>query len=258
MRPNAIFFDMDNTIIPTRKADCQTMHELANILFHKYRIPEEEGKIVCFGYLHKFRECPENLSMDLDTWRQSLWAEALGENFKHLSEAVYKEWIELRYKILVVDPDVRDMLVELRKVYNLALITNGTSRAQWEKVNKLNLALLFDLIIVSGDYPWEKPDPNIFLDACRRLWVAPRRVIMIGDKLETDILGAVQSNLGGSIWTPREDSPAREPEDPEPSAVVRDMSDLQYAICRVEEKLNAEMQCPNSNELLNAVKYLGS
>lgn len=78
----------------------------------------------------------------------------------------------------------------------MGLITNGPSNAQWEKVDKLNLKKYFDCILVSGDLPWEKPDPNIFFDACNYLGVQPRQCIMIGDKLETDIqVGFISSLL---------------------------------------------------------------
>lgn len=74
-----------------------------------------------------------------------------------------------------------------REDYLLGLITNGPSRAQWQKVERLDLRKYFDCLLVSGDLPWEKPDQHIFLEACRLLAVEPRACIMVGDKLETDI-----------------------------------------------------------------------
>lgn len=74
-----------------------------------------------------------------------------------------------------------------REDYLLGLITNGPSRAQWEKIQRLDLEKYFDCVLVSGDHPWEKPDQNIFLEACKLLNVEARTCIMVGDKLETDI-----------------------------------------------------------------------
>lgn len=74
-----------------------------------------------------------------------------------------------------------------REDYLLGLITNGPSRAQWQKIEKLKLRKYFDCVLVSGDLPWEKPDQHIFLEACKLLSVEPRMCIMVGDKLETDI-----------------------------------------------------------------------
>lgn len=74
-----------------------------------------------------------------------------------------------------------------REDYLLGLITNGPSRAQWQKIERLGLRKYFDCLLVSGDLPWEKPDQHIFLEACKMLNVEPRMCIMVGDKLETDI-----------------------------------------------------------------------
>lgn len=69
----------------------------------------------------------------------------------------------------------------------LALITNGPSNAQWEKINKLHVSQYFDCMLVSSDLPWEKPNPQIFYAACNFLGVAPLQCAMFGDKLESDI-----------------------------------------------------------------------
>lgn len=83
--------------------------------------------------------------------------------------------------------DLVTLLQSLRQCYRLAIITNGPSNAQWEKVQRLNLTTLFDCILVSADLPWEKPNPNIFYAACKYLGVDPENCVMIGDKIETDI-----------------------------------------------------------------------
>lgn len=86
--------------------------------------------------------------------------------------------------------------------YQLALITNGPSNAQWEKVRKLHVQPYFDCVFVSSDLPWEKPNPNIFYAACKYLNVKPQYCAMIGDKLETDIKGGYLAGLGATFWLP--------------------------------------------------------
>jgi len=94
------------------------------------------------------------------------------------------------------------MLVRLRRRFLLGLITNGPSNAQWEKIRELGVAQYFDVILVSGDLAWEKPDERIFLEACNALGVRPGECLMVGDKLETDIVGGRQASLGATVWVP--------------------------------------------------------
>lgn len=113
----------------------------------------------------------------------------------------------------------------LRQFYFLGLITNGTSRAQWEKIERLDLEKFFDVVLVSGDLPWEKPHWKIFHTACDYLGVKPQQCIMVGDKLETDILGGVQANLGGTVWIPLSKIELNE-DDPRPDYILCDVLDL--------------------------------
>lgn len=160
-------------------------------MVESYGVDRNEAEECAFSYLKAFRKCPENPAMSLDDWRFELWNKALSEQFRHLAYEIYQQWKMWRYHFLQLPSDLIQMLKQLRKNYLLAIITNGPSNAQWEKINELNLNVaknsLFDCILVSGDFDFEKPDIKIFLTACNYLNVAPQNVMMIGDKLETDI-----------------------------------------------------------------------
>lgn len=170
---------------------------MIEILVENYGIDRIEAETCAFNYLKAFRKCPENVTISLDQWRFELWSNALSEQYRHLAYAIYEQWKMWRYHFLQLPSDLVQMLKQLRKNYLLAILTNGTSNAQWEKIHELHLNKaknsLFDCILVSGDLSWEKPDSKIFLAACNYLNVSPQNVMMIGDKLETDI--QVMSNF---------------------------------------------------------------
>lgn len=151
----------------------------------------DEADYCTSSYLKAFRNCPDNPSMSLEQWRTDLWRKALPEMYRHLTDDIYEQWLKLRYHFLELPKELVQMLKQLRQNYLLAIITNGPTNAQWEKVHMLGLNMgkksLFDCILVSSDLPWEKPDPRIFLAACNYLGVAPNNCIMVGDKIETDI-----------------------------------------------------------------------
>lgn len=138
-------------------------------------------------FLRAFRRCPDNPDVPLDAWRQHLWHQALPDTHKHLADEIFTYWLQLRYKYLELTPDIVALLQSLRKCYLMAIITNGPSNSQWEKIERLNLKKYFDCILVSADLPWEKPNANIFYAACNYFGVEPSNCIIVGDKLETDI-----------------------------------------------------------------------
>lgn len=99
------------------------------------------------------------------------------------------------------------MLIKLKELnYLLCIISNGPSASQWEKINKLELNMIFNLILISGDFNKntniEKPNELIFNKAIKYFNLNSIECCIIGDKLETDIKGGIQSNLGLTIWLP--------------------------------------------------------
>ena len=88
-------------------------------------------------------------------------------------------------------------LLELHKDVPKAIVSNGPSDMQRAAIAKTKLAPYFDQILISGDadVAVRKPNPEIFLQACKRLGISPDRVLMIGDNVEADIEGATSAGL---------------------------------------------------------------
>ncbi|XP_017788634.1 PREDICTED: N-acylneuraminate-9-phosphatase [Habropoda laboriosa] len=245
---SAVFFDLDNTLIETRKGDNHTCRKLAEELTQEYSIPEDVSVKITTTYLKLFRRCPDNGINTLDAWRITLWTKALGEKYSYLAKKIYERWLYLRYYYLTLASDVISMLRQLRVKYLLGLITNGPSNAQWEKIRKLSLEQYFDIILVSGDLPWEKPQREIFRKACRFLNVEPDSCIMVGDKLETDILGGIEAGLGGTIWIPTLDKSLLLREVPQPDFTIRHITDLSSILNRGPDAPELEDSSSNASD----------
>jgi putative hydrolase of the HAD superfamily len=99
--------------------------------------------------------------------------------------------------------DARPALDELRRTHALALVTNGASCLQREKLAGSGLAEAdFDVVVISGDVGVAKPRAEIFALALDRLGVAAADAVMVGDSLERDIRGAETAGIRG-IWLNR-------------------------------------------------------
>ncbi len=61
------------------------------------------------------------------------------------------------------------------------------------------LSQYIDDYVFSYDINFRKPDKNIFLYACERLSVNPENCIMVGDKIDKDIIGAKKVGMR-TIW----------------------------------------------------------
>jgi putative hydrolase of the HAD superfamily len=110
----------------------------------------------------------------------------------------------------------------------LGLITNGTVEMQGRKIERLGIAPLFDVIIISEAEGVRKPDPRIFRSALERLQVPASSAVYVGDNPEADIRGARNCGLG-AIWKRDGFWPAP----PEPDWVIDDLAEIPHLLERV-------------------------
>lgn len=88
---------------------------------------------------------------------------------------------------------------EIKKQAEIAIITNGTAQRQRAKIMNTNLNRYFDMIFISEEVGISKPDRRIFELALNRLNVRPEDALFVGDDLAKDIGGCQNANLKG-IW----------------------------------------------------------
>ncbi|XP_055618380.1 uncharacterized protein LOC129763390 isoform X1 [Toxorhynchites rutilus septentrionalis] len=201
LRENAIFNLHSEQFL--RRTKNQEKHVvIADLLHNEHGLPRELATESSTTFLASYRRCPDNPDVPLTQWRTQMWKDALPVSHKHLALQLYSRWTDYRTRYLAPSADIISMLQTLRHRYLLGIISNGSSAGQWEKIDRLALSRFFDCILVSADLPWAKPDRNIFNAACHYLGVQPEECAMIGDKLETDVQGGVESKMGATIWLP--------------------------------------------------------
>ncbi|XP_054719093.1 N-acylneuraminate-9-phosphatase-like [Uloborus diversus] len=159
-----------------------------------------------YSFVRETPQDPSNEDGDVDAWRLMLWKQALGPGLSARASTAYAIWKEIRTRHLCLGAELEDLLLELRKCYKLGLITNGPSSAQWDKIRRVNASNYFDVIIVSGDVKHAKPSPAIFEEAFRRLDASSLECVMVGDRLDTDIKGAMKANCAVTVWVSDSDA----------------------------------------------------
>jgi len=165
---------------------------------------------------------------DLPRARREFVAEAFGT--LGLDRALAGEVVD-RYGVVrdaAVDiyPDSAPALRALRAAgTRLVMVTNGASDPQREKINRFELAPLFDAVLVEGEFGAGKPDPSVYVEALRLADVPAEQAAMVGDNLVWDVLGAQRCGMQG-IWIDRQVRGL--PKDPatRPDGVVRTLEQL--------------------------------
>ncbi|SRR5579883_1613168 len=97
-----------------------------------------------------------------------------------------------------------NLLSALNGQYKMGIVTNGFTELQEARLNRTGLRDHFEIVVISEQIGVAKPNPRIF-DHALSLMGDPlrKRVLMVGDTLETDILGGNKAGIN-TCWLNRE------------------------------------------------------
>lgn len=137
-----------------------------------------------------------------DAWTNGL--KSLGIEDEALGAELGELFVEERKKSPYVYEDTYAVLDELKGNYQLVLLTNGAPSLQNLKLKITpEIPAYFDHIIISGDFGKGKPDASIFEFVMEKAGITAEQGIMVGDNLNTDILGSSRVGMR-NVWINRE------------------------------------------------------
>lgn len=95
-------------------------------------------------------------------------------------------------------PETENCLGELSKHYRIGIIANQNLGSE-ERLEKLGLLKHIDLVIASAEEGVAKPDLRIFQIALARADCKPEEAVMVGDRLDNDIIPANKIGIT-TVW----------------------------------------------------------
>jgi HAD superfamily hydrolase (TIGR01662 family) len=137
---------------------------------------------------------------------------------------------EAAYSLVLGVPEA---LARLRALgLRLGVVSNATcGRLIRRALERRGLLYAFEVVVVSAEEGMCKPEPELMLRALARLGAAPTAAVMVGDRPETDILGAQRAGLRAVLADFFGDGAEPAAPAPVPDAVVRHPEAL-VPLCR--------------------------
>lgn len=114
----------------------------------------------------------------------------------------------------------------------LGIVTNGFARLQRARLEHLGLHDYFDLLVISEVIGIAKPNRAIFDHAITLMEgeVPRHKILMVGDTLESDILGGINAEID-TCWINAHEKVA--PESIQPTFEVKSMLDLEVILLKM-------------------------
>lgn len=209
-----VFFDLDDTLFDhqySRRCGFDTlksMHpalSLADIRdmeqFHEQLI-WANFEMVLSGELPLADAITERICRVCARFGQPLEPEDIPETVRRYDAAYQKS-----RRII---PGGRDLLERLRDEVQVGIITNGFGIIQREKITFLELSPFIDIIVISEETGYRKPDTRIFNTALALAGSRASDTIYIGDSWNIDIVPASACGMN-PVWLNRYALPCADP-----------------------------------------------
>lgn len=205
---NHVFFDLDRTLWDFDQNSHEALSQIFDRLNLGNEIPNKRAFISDYKRINEqmWAEYRQGL-LPKEELRIGRFLRALnkyGIDDAHIAETYSESYIALCPHLTLLFPNTIETLDELKsRGKKLHIITNGFSEVQHLKLKKSNLESYFDVVICSDAVGINKPDPRIFHEAIKQAGADASTSAMIGDHLETDVLGANQVGMQGILFDPK-------------------------------------------------------
>lgn len=229
--PRALFLDLDGTLLDgsgAGEAFARTCAEIAAQLpgVSAERLFAANRQVWAAYWPEVERDWNlgrvEGAAVSLEAWRRTL--RACGYEDETLARRAQETQARYSHRSRRLFEDARHLLRRLAGRLPLALVTNGASDTQREKLRALGIEDRFAAVVVSGEHGVAKPDAAIFHVALAALGVAPQQVWHVGDSLAADVGGALNAGLT-AVWLNRNGA-RRQNGDPPPHHEVASLMEL--------------------------------
>lgn len=200
-RYKVIYFDLDGTLVDyesdaahafERACDhaIEAYPQLAGILTNQIFRRARDATYIQYGdtgipLRDWYRECMRAVLEPVEVFDLNL-ADQMGQ--------IYGKF---RNTTLEVFDDALEVLPKLSKVYELGLISNGSSRIQQSEI-----AEFFTYSVYAREVGHEKPAPEIFRAAAEKAGCESHEMLLVGDGQHTDIIGARNAGIE-MVWINR-------------------------------------------------------
>jgi len=226
MKYEWILFDADNTLFDFTSASEEAFKALVkdlnlqgdDLYKHYEKCNHQCWKELEDGIIDQVELREKRFAMFFDVLGLSL--DALAANKYYLQQLVVNSQLIPGARALVSD------LAEAK--YKMGIITNGLKEVQRPRLRKVEMYDQFDVIVVSDEIGFSKPDTRFFDHAFNDIGVVDKsNVVVVGDSLNSDIQGGNNYGLD-TIWY----NPEKKSNDTlhQPKVIIHKLVDLKNFI----------------------------
>ena len=243
---HAVLFDVYGTLVDIHTNEHRDDVFDSVSLFLEYRrvfIPGKELKELYFDHINQQIARSRERHAEVDVIRA--FGHVLRERGRTtdryltmITAQLYRSLCRERFRLY---DDTFWTLNEFRKRYRLGIVSDAQRLFCKPELRTLRLENFFDALVISSDYGFRKPDPRLFHIALAALDVPASEAAYIGNKYETDLIGAKEAGMAiAGLIRQSEDEKRAYGDNYSPDFVTDDLRGALQKISELEKPSNAD------------------
>jgi HAD superfamily hydrolase (TIGR01549 family) len=217
LRPDGIrgvVLDLDDTLTDLATFELEVWDDVAKMLAERFpQVDRDELRGRYVAAMDRNYQRVLDGELDIRGYRRARLEEALTP-WTDLPDAVFEDYFRIKQRLLDEVPPkagAHDALRALRAAgLRLAILTNGPSDMQREKLERLGYLPLVDEVAISAEIGAAKPDRAAYDAVVDMLGLPREQLVMVGDNWDWDIAGALDAGMAAAYYVGPDDPPPRE------------------------------------------------
>lgn len=209
MRWKAVLFDLNDTLIDTRKSHRESLRQTVDLFLGRWS--ESEGieidqlidSILKAGQTSRSRLNHKQITLqDFQYLRLKEAMEPYGIPVtRDFAGKLYNHYLAHRQQYVLPYPGLKETLSSIHRYANLGIVSNGKAEAMHKRVKQLGIEewIPYKRIFSSSQYGMSKSSGKLFQHVLKELEVSPKEAIYIGNSWAQDIKGAMYAGLK-AVW----------------------------------------------------------
>ncbi|MCA9488247.1 MAG: HAD-IA family hydrolase [Nanoarchaeota archaeon] len=180
----AILFDIDNTLVDFMKMKQKSVESAIDAMISAGLKMNKKEAIKTIEKLY------DKYGIEYYTIFQKFLKKVKGKIDYRLLAYGILAYRKMQDSYIVPYSNVRSTLLELKKRYCLAIVSDAPIMKAWMRLVEMRLDDFFEVIVTKGDAKRQKTHFAPFRVALKKLNIKPEEALMVGDRIERDVYTA--------------------------------------------------------------------
>ncbi len=201
----AILFDVGGTLrgsLPSKESvKHEKVQEIKELIGHPASVEELSARLTARGVAYRRWSSENCVEFDeAGLWTRWMLPEYPVADIERIAIPLNELWRQAT-GIREVFAETREVLVELfRHGYRIGIVSNTVSSTETPGfLRQLEISGIPEAVLLSGNVGIRKPDPEILLQATRRMGIEPAKCAYVGDRHDRDVLAANKAGFSTTV-----------------------------------------------------------